>query len=376
MFRPIISAYPVPVKTVAQVFERALRRELSQSAIGIFVALFAIMVTTQLVRLLNDAVGGRVAPEAVAALLGFTALQFLPTLLCLTLFIAILMVLSRMYRDSEMVIWLASGCSLQGFIRPVLRFALPVVVVIGAMSFFFSPWAALKSVEFRQKINQRSEATHMAPGSFREASGSTRVVFVEHVDEDSGEVRGVFVRSIEQGKLTLVSAERGRKTVAENGDRFLVLDAGRRYEITPESPEMSLVEFSRYSVRIELREKFVQSFSPRQLPPAELIQRFGPAEKGELVWRLGLPISAIFLALMAIPLSYVNNRGGKSFGIVLALLVFLTYNNVLTVFQSWVAQERVSAGVAWWLPHAVVGLLFALMLWRRTSLRRFRLFGT
>jgi lipopolysaccharide export system permease protein len=356
------------------VFERALRRELSQSSIGIFVALFAIMATTQLVRLLNDAVGGRVAPEAVAALLGFTALQYLPTLLSLTLFIAILMVLSRMYRDSEMVIWLASGCSLHSLVRPVLRFALPVAVVVAALSFFFTPWAATKSVEYRQKISQRSEATLMAPGSFREASGADRVVFVEKVDENSGEVRGVFVRAVEQGKLILVSAERGRKTVAENGDRFLVLDAGRRYEITPGSPETRMVEFARYSVRIELREKFVQSLAPRQLPPQELLQRPGPAERAELVWRLSLPLSAAFLALMAIPLSYVNNRGGKSFGIVMALLVFLTYNNILSVFQSWVAQERISAGIAWWLPHSIVGLLFLWMMWRRSSVRRIRLF--
>lgn len=352
------------------VFERALRRELSQSSIGIFVALFAIMATTQLVRLLNDAVGGRVAPEAVAALLGFTALQYLPTLLSLTLFIAILMVLSRMYRDSEMVIWLASGAPLHAFVWPVLRFSLPVVVVVAALSFLFSPWAAMKSVEFRQKINQRSEATHMAPGAFREASGSERVVFVEQVDENSGEVRGVFVRSIEQGRLTLVRAERGRKTVAENGDRFLVLDAGRRYEITPGSPEMRMVEFARYAVRIELRERFITSFSPRQLPPGELLRRFGSAEQAELVWRLGLPLSAIFLALTAIPLSYVNTRGGKSFGIVLALLVFLTYNNILSVFQSWVAQGRVSAAVAAVLPHAMVGTFFLWLMWRRVSLRR------
>ena len=356
------------------VFERALRRELSQSSIGIFVALFAIMATTQLVRLLNDAVGGRVAPEAVAALLGFTALQYLPTLLGLTLFIAILMVLSRMYRDSEMVIWFASGSSLHGFIRPVLRFALPVGVVVAALSFFFTPWAAMKSVEYRQKISQRSEATMMSPGSFREASGSDRVVFVEKIDEDSGEVRGVFVRSIEQGKLMLVTAERGRKTVAENGDRFLVLDAGRRYEITPGSPETRMVEFARYAVRIELREKFVQSLAPRQLPPGDLLAKAGPGELAELVWRLAMPLSAVCLALIAIPLSYDNNRGGKSFGVVMALLVFLTYNNVLSVFQSWVAQERISAGVAWWLPHAVVCLLAAWMLWQRVSLRRFGIF--
>src|SRR4051812_39788062 len=105
------------------IYQRAAQREFAQTAVAVFVVLFAILMTTQLIRLLGQAAGGKLAPEAVMALLGFGALGYLPTLLSLTVFIAILMTLSRAYRDSEMVVWFSSGLSLQAWISPVLKFA-------------------------------------------------------------------------------------------------------------------------------------------------------------------------------------------------------------------------------------------------------------
>ncbi len=82
------------------VFERTVLREIANTAGGVFVALFAIMVTTQLIRLLGQAAGGKITSEMVLALLGFAALNYLPVILSLTVFVAILLTLSRSYRDS------------------------------------------------------------------------------------------------------------------------------------------------------------------------------------------------------------------------------------------------------------------------------------
>lgn len=345
------------------VFERALRRELSHSAIGIFAVLFAIMLATQLVRLLNDAVGGRVAPDAVAALLGFAALEYLPTLLSLTLFATILSTLSRQYRDSEMVIWFASGNSLFAWTWPVLRFAAPVVLMVAGLTLVFTPWGIQKSVEFKRKASSRSEATYIAPGAFREASASNRVVFVGGIDDEKGGVRDVFVRELVDGKLTVVSANAGHKQTMENGDRFLVLDAGRRYELVPGSPELRAVEFERYAVRIELKESYQPAQSSRHLPTLELLKSGGLAGSAELVRRIGLPLSAAMLSLMAIPLSYVNPRAGRSWGVIVALLVFLIYNNMQSVMQAWVGQGKIGVVAGMWIVHAVVLGVFLVMVW-------------
>jgi lipopolysaccharide export system permease protein len=351
------------------IFERALRRELSHSATGIFIALFAIMATTQLIRLLNEALGGRVAPEAVAALLGFAALQYLPVLLGLTMFIALLLTLSRHYRDSEMVIWFVSGNSLFSWVRPVFRFAAPIIAVIAVLSFFVTPWSLFKSVEYRQNLSKRSDATHVAPGSFREAPGGDRIVFVEKIDPESGQVKGVFVRAIEQGQVILVVAERGRRLTGDNGDQFLLLEGGRRYEVIPGQPELRQVEFASYAVRIEIGENVRPTRTTRQLSTPDLLRAGGKSEQAELLWRIGLPVSALVLALMAIPLSYANPRSGKSLGIVVALLTFLTYNNMQSVVQSWVAQGRLSFALGWWPLHALVVLVSLLLIWRRVSIR-------
>lgn len=347
------------------VFERALRRELSHSAIGIFAVLFAIMLATQLIRLLNDAVGGRVAPDAIVALLGFAALQYLPILLTLTLFATILVTLSRQYRDSEMVIWFASGHSLFAWARPVLRFATPVVAAIAALSFFFSPWGIQKSVEYRQKANSRSDSTLVSPGAFREAGSSERVVFIESIDEEKGGVKGVFVRVVADGLTSIIRAAEGRRVTAENGDRFLVLEQGKRYDLVPGNPELRAVEFARYSVRIELKEGYRSTQSTRQMNTLELVEKGDRASFAELVWRLGLPLSAVMLSLLAIPLAYVNPRGGRSWGIVVALLAFLIYNNMQSVMKSWVGQGRVGPEWGFWVVHAVVLLIFLLMVWKQ-----------
>jgi lipopolysaccharide export system permease protein len=156
-------------------FERAVIREFTGTAGATFVALFAILLTTQLIRLLSQAAGGKLVSEAVVALLGFGAMTHLPILLSLTVFIAVLLTLSRSYRDSEMAVWFSSGLPLTAWVRPVLKFSLPLVVAIAALSLILSPWAQSKSVEYRQRMDTRDDVARVSPGAFKESASGERV---------------------------------------------------------------------------------------------------------------------------------------------------------------------------------------------------------
>jgi lipopolysaccharide export system permease protein len=291
-------------------------------------------------------------------------------LLSLTLFATILVTLSRQYRDSEMVIWFSSGNSLFAWVRPVLRFAAPVVLVVAGLALVFTPWSIQKSAEFKQKANSRSEATHVSPGAFRELSASNRVVFVESIDDEKGGIKGVFVRELDNGRSTVVSADEGRKHTMENGDRFLVLEKGRRYELVPGTPELRSMEFERYSVRIELKENYQPTQSIRHTDTLTLLQAGDRISHSELARRIGLPLSAIMLSLMAIPLAYVNPRAGRSWGVIVSLLVFLIYNNMQSVTQAWVGQGKVGASWGAWGVHATVLGLFFLMVVLQMRVKR------
>src|SRR5690606_13195938 len=212
---------------------------------------FAILITTVLIRLLGQAAGGSVPADAVLTLIGFGALSNLPVVLALTLFMAILMSLSRSYRDSEMVVWFASGVPLTAWIRPVLWFALPVVLVIGAATLYLSPWAQYKSAEYRERLEMRDDTQRVAPGVFRESSGAQRVFFVEIGAGADGRVRNVFVSDETKGKLSLIVAAEGLLKTDEEGRRLVVLESGRRYDGQPGTPEFRIMEFERYTVAID-----------------------------------------------------------------------------------------------------------------------------
>lgn len=346
------------------IFQRSLLREFGNLAVAVFATLFAITLTTQLIRYLGQAASGKLLSEAVVALLGFSALNYLPVLLSLTLFISVLMTISRSYRDSEMVIWFSSGLPLTAWVKPVLIFAAPLVFVIALLSTFLAPWANEQSEAYRRQLDTRDEMSRIAPGVFRESADAERVFFVESVSGGNG-VQNVFVTTMQHGRLGVMVSRRGFEETAANGDRFIVLADGRRYEGNPGDAEYRVMEFKRYAVRIETKEAKAGQIPARALPTQTLIGDPHEGNLAELLWRIGLPLAALNLALLAIPLSFVNPRASRSANLLFALLTYMAYSNLLSVSQAWVSQGKMSFHVGWWAVHVVMLLILVALFYRR-----------
>lgn len=354
------------------IFHKTLLRELASTALATFLVLLGIVLATQLVRLLSLAAGGAITSASVVALLGLNLIGLLPTLLSLTLFIAVLMAMSRAYRDSEMVVWMSSGLGLTRWIRPVLTFALPLVLVIALLALTLAPWAAGRAEDIRKTLDSRDDVSAVTPGVFRESRQADRVYFVEQVSGTSNRVGNVFVSSTQNGKSSVVVARQGYQETAPNGDRFLILENGYRYEGEPGRADFRITEFERFTTHIESRE-VARAESLKVLKTVDLLRQAQPRYLGELSWRIGLPVSALLLALLAIPLSFVNPRAGRSFNLIVALLVYMIYVNMLSVIQAYISQSRVHVVPGILILHAVVALLLVALFYRRlsvTSLRR------
>lgn len=350
------------------IFHRALLREFAGLAGAVFMTLFLIALTVRLIRLLGQAAGGKLPSDAVVAFLGFFTVNALPILLSLTLFITILLTLTRSYRDSEMVIWFNSGLSIAAWLRPVLMFAAPLVLVIAALSLFISPWSVQKSEEYRVGMENRDEVSRVNPGVFGESSGRDRVFFVESVSGDALTVRNVFVNSVQQKKNGIMMSSKGYVERAENGDRFLVLLNGRRYEGNAGEADFRVMEFDRYETRIDAKEGGAPAETQKSRSTWALFQSPTNVNLGELVWRLGVPFSALILALLAIPMSFVNPRAGRSMNLLFALLTYMVYSNLLTLSQARVAQGLLSFSTGIWLVHALMLGVLALLFARRMGL--------
>ncbi|MES2832705.1 MAG: LPS export ABC transporter permease LptF [Pseudomonadota bacterium] len=348
------------------IFQRALRRELLSTAGAVFTTLFTVTITVILIRILGQAAGGRVASQDVLALLSFAALTILPVLLINTGFIAVLLVVTRSYQDSEMVVWFTSGVSLRRWIRPVLTFGLPIVMATALLSLTVTPWAHRQNAEFRERFEKREDIAKVSPGRFQESASADRVFFVEAVSGDSNRVRNIFVNTNRDGRTSIVVAKEGLIEFNAAGDKFLVLLKGRRYDGVPNQSDFQVMEFERYGLLITRQAQVVVGEkSARTLRLAQLLEQPTPANQGELVWRIALPLMGVLLLVAAIPLGFVNPRGGRSMNVIIALLLYVFYSNMVSVIQAGVAQGRLSLALAWW-PMHLVTILFIVFLfsWR------------
>ena len=349
-------------------FRRALLRELTATAIAVFLVVLAIGISRQLVRVLDLAAGGSVPSDSVFALLGFSAIFYLPLALAVTLFLSVLLVLTRAYRDSEMIVWFTSGQSLTAWIRPILMFATPLILIIGVLSLGLSPWAEEKTQQYKRILESRSEATALAPGLFKEARQSELIYFIESFDPLSNRINNVFIQSLENGRTVVTAALSGYLDTQPSGELYLVLLKGRRYEGEPGSADFRIVDFAKLGRHIETGTVRRDEPTLKSTTTADLFRKPSPLSTAELFWRIAVPVMAMLLVLMAIPLSFVNPRIGRSFNLMVAILVFAIYYNWISFAQANLGQGTIGLPFALLMTHGLMAAIVAFVFRRQLSM--------
>jgi lipopolysaccharide export system permease protein len=346
-------------------FDSTLRRDLARNFGATLVVILTIVLTMMLIRTLGLAALGSVAPQDVVLLLGYTALGHLPTMLALSLFIAVVATLGRMYRDSEMAIWFASGVGLTRFVRPVLRMSWPVLLVVALLALFVWPWQNQRGLELKERFERRSDLSRVAPGQFQTSNDGSRVFFIERDSDDGRTGRNVFILSTAGSAESVTSARTGRIEF-DGDDRFLVLERGQRNEQDLTSGDKTLSRFETYRVLAgERLLSSVDDLPPKARRTIELLRQPTPRHQGELVWRLGLVLGGANLLLLGIGLSASNPRRASNWNLLFALLSFVVYYNVINLSQAWVAGGKVGMGAALFGAHGGAFVLALLLLWWR-----------
>ena len=353
-------------------FQRSLLRELRTAAGGVFAVLLTTLVTMTLIRALGRAASGRIDGELVSPLIIFTTLNYMHSLLVLTIYIAVLLVLTRWWRDSEMVVWLSMGKSLTGFLKPVWAFIWPLFLITLALSFFVSPWADQQIRSYEEQIESKSELERISPGNFRESSAGERVFFLENLDDENGKIGTVFVRSAESGgRQTLLVSASGRFEKDRDGQQWVILERGQRTDLLGPQLESRTTKFDTYRVRIDPTVPIAKKHTSfRAMPMHELIQDMDARHFGELMMRINLPLLAIGLGFLAIPLAFVNVRSGRAVNLIVALLIYVIATNLLGSVKGAMVQGRLSFTEGVILMPLFLVTITILMFWWRSSQRR------
>lgn len=321
-------------------FHSSIRKELARSFGATVVVLVTIVMTMMLIRTLGLASQGNVNPSEVGLVLGFTMLGHLPTVLTMSLFIATVGTLSRMYLGSEMVIWFVGGRGLRAVLKPLMRFAWPMLVSIAVLVLLVWPWSNQQISELRERFERRGDLERVSPGQFQESANGLRVFFVDKESVENKQGKNVFIASTDHGKQAMTSSKGGHVTQI-NDELFLILEFGQRLEQTVGETDLKISEFKAFGSRIGQDVRAASVLPAKSVNTLSLIRENTLNYQGELAWRLGMTFAAFNLVIIALAVTSANPRVGRGGNFALALFIFVVYYNFINLGQSWISSGKV-----------------------------------
>lgn len=355
------------------VVARYVARETGGTLLAVLAVLLLVYAASRFVRLIAEAAAGRLPGDIVFPLVAVKLSVSLPVLLPLAFFIAVLLSLGRLYRDSEMVAMAAGGIGISRLVQMVLPLVLSLAAIVAALSCVVSPRLAALEDSLTARARGEAQVTGLLAGAFNEF-GEGGIVYVESIDRDRRTMRNVFVRMARPNGDEVVTAERAHQSMqGPGGERFMVLEDGYRYAGRPGRADFVTTRFERHAVRLDAVVRTSERTSLDALLTSDLWRSSESAHAAELQWRLSLPLSAALLALLAVPLSRTGRRQGRYAKLLAAVVLYFIYSNSLGIARNLVEREELSAWIGLWPVHVALFAVAAAMLHRQGGRRRRRI---
>lgn len=342
--------------------------EILRMTLAVTLVIIVIFLVLRGMGFLSQAAEGVIPVGGVAILVLFKMVSYFDMLIPLMFYIAAIMVLNRWYAENEMAVLASAGLGLSYFLKPMSFLVILLTTVVAAFSFYLIPLANQKSYQYEQNLKNSSEVSGVITGKFVEGKGGNGVYFVEEYDRKNDYYENVFVYLSSFEREGVVVAEKAYRAEDDaTDDQFIVLINGSRYEGNPGSPDYRVIDFEKYALRIEPKNNKKISYRPRARPNSELYNSEDPALKSEWYWRIGKVFILPILALFALALSHVDSRQGKSSGMVIAFLVYITYYYLLGYSSSLIKKGEYATGMPIWLIHGAYFLFAVYCFYRRNN---------
>jgi len=335
------------------ILDKMIFKDLLKTLLSVLTVLVIIIVSRKFIRILDEAIAGQVSNETLLNILWLktivAAVEFLPV----ALFMAVLMVLGRMYRDQEMSAISSAGGGAGTLYRAVFLLVLPLSMLSLGSSLYVAPWAELGVDKLMQKGEESADLRGIAAGKFTEYSQGDLVFYVEKIGADK-KMHNVFVQNRQHGGLAIINAASASFRDLPDG-RYIVFENGEQVKGVPGSLNYVIENFIDYAVRIETKTSEAK-FNRHSLSVDELWGSGVTHNTAELQRRFSIPLGILLLSFIAVPLAQIAPRGGVYGNMFMGFLIYFSYGNLVRVSQSWVTNETIPA----WL--GAFGINFLLLL--------------
>ena len=188
--------------------DRFILKEIIKTLLIMVFVLVVLLLSNLLVRYLGKAASGLIDADVLLIIVGLEMVKAIGLIIPPAFFFAVLWVLGRMYRDSEMVALNAAGFGLGRIFQSILITAVPLSLLVVVLVMEVLPWS--KGYVTRLKAEQANQVdiTGIKAGRFNEFNRGGLVAYTERLSADGARIEGVFVQDRQHGKLGLVTADK------------------------------------------------------------------------------------------------------------------------------------------------------------------------
>lgn len=332
------SGYKMGRRKLITVLDKMVVLDLLRTLLAVWSVIVVIIVSRQFIRILDKAIEGLVSNQTLLTILGLKTIIASAAFLPAALFMAVLMVLGRMYRDQEMSAVASAGGGAGTIYRSIFLLVFPVSVLAAGLSFYASPWAEAMMEQLMHQDKESADLRGVAAGKFSEYSQGDLVFYVEKIDADKT-MHQVFVQHRQRDRLAIINAEMGRLKDLSDG-RYVVLKNGERIQGQPGAVNYVLEQFSEYAVRMDTKES-ATNFGKESVASDTLASSGQITDIAELQRRFSIPMGIMLLSFIAVPLAQMSPRSGVYGNMLVGFLIYFSYGNLIRVSQSWVMTQTI-----------------------------------
>lgn len=360
-----------PMKFGTTIIDRYIVREVITTWLAVTFVLLIVVTSVEIVQFLKWFLRGELTTGTVLPLFINSQLKVIVLLIPVSLFLGVLLALSRLYMDSEMTAMMSGGIGPRQWIRALLMVSVPVSLMVLVMMLYMRPWVALQRAEINAEIRNVSIISTFAPGRFNRTPDGAAVIFMEEISKDGKNMSNIFQRFNKDENTHIDVSKKARNITEDGGMDYMLFEDGYHYVGMPGKPDYQIIEYAEYGVLVPAPADKNYPLRVQALSTEQLWKSDNPEHKAELDWRVTLPAATLIIVMMALPLSQTTPRGGRYSKLALGILIYLVYSNLLGMGKAWISKGLVPywIGTSW--VH-VLGIITLYILMRRSGLLRGR----
>ncbi|VFP80686.1 LPS export ABC transporter permease LptF [Candidatus Erwinia haradaeae] len=358
------------------IITRYLVREILKTQITILFILLLVFFCQKLVKILGSAVENDIPINIVITGLALGIPIMAQLILPLSLVLAILITLGRLYTNNEIIVMHACGLNKHVLIRASMVIIFLNIFIASINSGWIGPWAARYQYTIIQNTKMTLSARSLIPGQFKKSADGNIIFFVQKIKDNI--FKEIFLIQLQQkrhNRPCIVTAEYGQIDRRKDGAQIITLNNGAQFEGTTSLCNFRVTHFTNYQAIIYPPHINQTIYNAEQMnfPILWHSNIKKPDYHSELHWRLTLIFSVFIMGLIVIPLSGINSKHGRLLSMLPAILLYLVFFLLQSLMQSSGKKGFLDPAVSMWLINLTyLGIGITLNVWDTMPIRRFR----